>query len=63
MAMNQIIAQVVLLQQIIIAQHWNTMSALLFFQELVDMPLRVRSIWRYEKAVWTHRKSFFWECF
>jgi hypothetical protein len=44
MAMNQIIAQVILLQQIIIAQHWNMISALLFFQEFVDMPPRVWSI-------------------
>ncbi len=47
MAIHQVIAQVISLQQIPITQHWSMTSVLLFFSEFVDMTPRVRSIWRY----------------
>jgi hypothetical protein len=50
MAIHQVIAQVVSLQRVTITQHWSIMSALLFFLEFVDMPPKVRSIWKYEKV-------------
>ncbi len=49
MAIHQVIAQVVSLQRVIITQHWSIMSVL-FFSKFVDMPPRVQSIWRYERA-------------
>jgi hypothetical protein len=42
MAMHQVIAQVV------IGQHWNMMSPMLFFMEFVDMALEVCNMWRYD---------------
>jgi hypothetical protein len=41
MAIHQDIAQVVSLQQVVITQHWNMMSALLVFLEFVDVPPQV----------------------
>ncbi len=47
MAIHQVIAQVISLQQVPITQHWSMTSVLLFFSEFVDMTPRVRSIRRY----------------
>jgi putative copper export protein len=41
MAIHQVIAQVMSLQQVPITQHCSMMSVLLFFSEFVDMPPRV----------------------
>jgi len=41
MAMHQVIAQVIVLQQGAIGQHWNMMNAMLFFIEFVDMASRI----------------------
>jgi hypothetical protein len=40
-AIHQVIAQVMSLQQVTITQHCSMMSVLLFFSEFVDMPPRV----------------------
>jgi hypothetical protein len=50
MAIHGVISQVVSLQRVAITQHWSMMNALLFFLEFVDIPPRVRSIWRYERV-------------
>jgi hypothetical protein len=51
MAMHWVIAQVVELQWITIGQHWNMMSAMLFFMEFVDMTSKVFNMWRYERPM------------
>jgi len=38
-------------QQVIIAQHWSMMNALLVFLEYVNMPPRIQGIWKYEEAI------------
>jgi hypothetical protein len=39
-----------LVAQVAIGQHWNMMSAMLFFIEFVDIALEVCNMWRYEKV-------------
>ncbi len=59
MVIHGVISQVVSLQQVAITQHSSMMRALLFFLEFVDMPPRVRSIWRYEKVVGYMKNQLF----
>jgi predicted NAD-dependent protein-ADP-ribosyltransferase YbiA (DUF1768 family) len=59
MAIHRVIAQVISLQRIAITQHWSMMSALLFFSDFVNMPLRVQGICKYEKVVGYMKNQFF----
>jgi hypothetical protein len=49
MAMHSVIALVILLQQITIAQHQSMINVLFYFSKFVDMPSRVQSIRKYER--------------
>jgi hypothetical protein len=51
------IAQVVLLQLVTITQHWSMMNAL-FCSKSLNMPPKVRSIWRYAKVI-----GYIWRAF
>ncbi len=51
MAMHQVIAQVFIVQRVIIGQYWIMMKAMLFFMEFVDMASKVHNMWRYERVV------------
>jgi len=51
MVMHRVVAQVVALQQVTIGQHWNMMSAMLFFMEFVNMVTRICNMWKYERVV------------
>jgi len=49
MAIHQVVAQVVSLQQVVITQHWSMTNLLLFFSKIVETPPRLQSIWKYER--------------
>jgi len=51
MAMHQVIAQVFIVQRVIIGQYWIMMKAMLFFMEFVDMASKVHNMWKYERVV------------
>jgi len=44
MAMHQVIAQVFIVQRVIIGQYWIMMKAMLFFMEFVDMASKVHNM-------------------
>jgi hypothetical protein len=48
-----------LIAQVAIGQHWNMMSAMLFFMEFVDITLEVCNLLRYEKAGGYMKKQLF----
>jgi hypothetical protein len=59
-AIHQVIAQAVSLQQIAITQHWNMMSALLFFKNLWTCHYKFGAYpWSYEKVVGYMKNLFF----
>jgi hypothetical protein len=62
MAIHQLIAQVVSLQQVAITQHWSMMSALFFFRfcEHAIKSLGHMQIW---KSRWTYEESISGEFF
>ncbi len=60
MIIDRIISQVILLQQVVITQHsMEYDKCVVIFLELVNMPLRVWSIWRYERAIGRMKNEIF----